>query len=48
MESSCNYPLQEEVQVDEFEIGTPKKGQSERSYSAEKMKVVIAVEYSAK
>lgn len=45
MKSSCNFPLMEEVHVDEFEIGTPKKGQQGRSHSEEKMRVVIAVEY---
>lgn len=45
MKSSCHFPLKEEVHVDEFEIGTPKKGQQGRSYSEEKMRVVIALEY---
>lgn len=45
MKSSCNFPLIEEVHVDEFEIGTPKKGQQGRSHSEEKMRVVIALEY---
>lgn len=45
MKSSCNFTLMEEVHVDEFEIGTPKKGQQGRSHSEEKMRVVIAVEY---
>lgn len=45
MKSSSSFPLNEEVHVDEFEIGTPKKGQQGRSHSEEKMRVVIAVEY---
>lgn len=45
MKSGCSFPLNEEVHVDEFEIGTPKKGQQGRSHSEEKIRVVIAVEY---
>ena len=45
MKSSCNFPLQEAIHVDEFEIGTPQKGQQGRSHSEEKARVVIALEY---
>lgn len=44
MASSEKYPLQGEVHVDEFEIGTPKAGQQGRSKSEEKIRLVIAVE----
>lgn len=44
MASSGKHPLVDEVDVDEFEIGTPKKGQQGRAYSTEKIRVVIAVE----
>ena len=42
MKSSENYPLEEEVHVDEFEIGTPEKGEAGRSKFVNKIKVVIA------
>jgi len=45
MESSGNHPLEGEVHVDEFEIGTPKKGEQGRSHSDSKMRVVIAIEH---
>ena len=45
MKSSNNFPLENEVHVDEFEIGTPQKGEQGRSKSAHKMRVVIALEY---
>jgi len=45
MESSGNHPLEEEVHVDEFEIGTPKQGQQGRAHSETKMRVVIAIEH---
>lgn len=45
MKSSENHPLEEEVHVDEFEIGTPKQGEQGRSKSDKKMRVVIAIEY---
>ncbi len=44
MKSSEKYPLEKEVHVDEFEIGTPKKGEQGRSKSATKIRVVIAIE----
>jgi len=47
MKSSGNHPLQEEVHVDEFEIGTPKEGEQGRSHSDTKMRVVIAIEHRA-
>ena len=40
MKSSGNYPLEGNVHVDEFEIGTPKKGEQGRSVSKKKMRVV--------
>jgi hypothetical protein len=45
MKSSQQYALDKIVHVDEFEIGTPKKGQQGRSASTEKVRVVIAIEY---
>ena len=45
MKSSEQYPLTEQVHVDEFEIGTPQKGEQGRSKSAAKTRVVIAIEY---
>ena len=45
MESSGNYPLEDEVHVDEFEIGTPKQGEQGRAHSDAKMRVVIAIEH---
>ena len=44
-ESSEQYPLEGEVHVDEFEIGTPQKGEQGRSKSDKKMRVVIAFEH---
>jgi hypothetical protein len=44
MKSSEKYPLEKEVHVDKFEIGTPKKGEQGRSKSATKIRVVIAIE----
>jgi len=44
MKSSEQYPLENSVHVDEFEIGTPKKGEQGRSKSKKKMRVVIAFE----
>lgn len=45
MESSGRHPLEGKVHVDEFEIGTPKKGEQGRSRSDSKMRVVVAYEY---
>ena len=45
MKSSEKYPLEDEVHVDEFEIGTPQKGEQGRSQSDKKDRVVIALEY---
>ncbi len=45
MKSSEKHPLDGEVHVDEFEIGTPKKGEQGRIKSEKKMRVVIALEY---
>ena len=47
MESSQNHPLDGEVHVDEFEIGTPQKDQQGRAHSSEKVRIVLAVEYRA-
>ena len=47
MKSSEKYPLEKEVHVDEFEIGTPQKGEPGRSKSEHKVRVVIALEYRA-
>jgi len=44
MKSSEQYPLEAQVHVDEFEIGTPKQGEQGRSKSEKKMRVVIAFE----
>lgn len=44
LKSSKNNPLQGLVHVDEFEIGTPKKGLQGRAKTTEKSRVVIAVE----
>ncbi len=44
MKSSGKHPLEGKVHVDEFEIGTPKKGEQGRSASEKKMCVVIAIE----
>ena len=41
MKSSEQYPLEDEVQVDEFEIGTQQKGEQGRSKSDKKIRVVI-------
>ena len=38
MKSSEKYPLQNEGHVDEFEIGTPKKGEQGRSKSETKIR----------
>ena len=45
MKSSEKFPLENEVHVDEFEIGTPQKGEQGRSKSDNKIRVVIALEY---
>lgn len=45
MKSSEKFPLEEEVHVDEFEIGTPQKGEQGRSKSEKKIRVIIALEY---
>ena len=45
MKSSENFPLENEVHVDEFEIGTPQKREQGRSKSEKKIRVIIAVEY---
>lgn len=44
MKSSDQFPLEEVVHIDEFEIGTPQKGEQGRSASDKKMRVVIAIE----
>lgn len=44
MESSKQHPLEKEVHVDEFEIGTPQAGEQGRSKSDKKVRVVVAFE----
>lgn len=44
MVSSGQNPLDGDVHVDEFEIGTPKKGEQGRSKSEKKIRIVIALE----
>lgn len=44
MQSSETHPLEGNVQVDEFEIGTPQKGEQGRSKSTKKVRIVIALE----
>jgi len=43
MKSSEQFPLEDEVHVDEFE--TPQKGEQGRSKSEKKIRIVIALEY---
>ena len=45
MKSSEQFPLEDEVHVDEFEIGTPQAGEQGRSKSAKKVRIVIAFEH---
>lgn len=45
MKSSEKHPLEDAVHVDEFEIGTPKKGEQGRSKSKKKVRIIIAFEY---
>jgi len=45
MKSGEKYPLENEVHVDEFEIGTPQKGEQGRSKNEKKMRIVIAFEH---
>ena len=45
MKSSEQFPLEDEIHVDEFEIGTPQKGEQGRSKSEKKIRIVIALEY---
>lgn len=45
MESSGDFPLEGEVHVDEFEIGTPKEEEQGRANSELKFRVVLAVEH---
>lgn len=45
MQSSCQHELKGDVHVDEFEIGTPKKGEQGRSKSESKIRIVVAFEY---
>jgi len=48
MESSKKHPLEGLVQVDEFVIGGIEEGKPDRSYKANKTKVVVAVEINEK
>lgn len=45
MQSSGQNPLNGVVYFDEFEIGTPQKGEQGRRKSEKKIRVVIAFEY---
>jgi len=45
MKSSEQHPLEDEVHVDEFEIGTPQSGEQGRSKSKKKVRIVIAFEH---
>ncbi|MCB0447294.1 MAG: IS1595 family transposase [Gelidibacter sp.] len=45
MKSSEQYPLEDEVHVDEFEIGTPQAGEQGRSKCDKKVRIVIAFEH---
>ena len=44
MKSSEKYPLEKTVHVDEFEVGTPKKGEQGRSKSQSKIRIVLTIE----
>lgn len=44
LNSSGKHPLTQLVHVDEFEIGTPKKGKQGRAATDEKIRIVIAAE----
>jgi len=44
MQSSKKHPLDGEVHVDEFEIGTPQKDEQGRAHSEHKIRIVLAVE----
>ncbi len=46
MKSSEKYPMDGEVEVDEFVVGGHEKGKVGRSYDAKKKKAVCAVEYT--
>jgi len=46
MKSSTDYPMQGNVEVDEFVVGGKEKGKVGRSYDAKKKKAVCAVEYT--
>jgi transposase-like protein len=48
MKSSENYPMDGQVEVDEFVLGGYEKGKVGRSYNAKKKKAVCAVEYTDK
>ena len=44
MKSSCNYPIEGNVDIDEFVLGGKEKGKVGRSYSSKKKKSICAVE----
>ena len=46
MQSSKKYPLENEVHLDEFEIGTPQKGEQGRSHSEKKIRVVYEGQFN--
>ena len=45
MKSSEQYPLEDEVHVDEFEISTPQAREQGRGKSDKKIRIVIAFEH---
>ena len=45
MKSSEQFPLKDEIHIDDFEIGTPQKGEQGRSKGDKKERVVIAFEH---
>lgn len=48
MVSSQNYPMDEQVQVDEFVLGGHESGKPGRSYNTKKKKAVVAVQFTPK
>lgn len=48
LKSSGKNPLTKQVHVDEFEVGTPKKGKQGRAATGEKVRIVIALEVRGK
>lgn len=48
MKSSEQYPMDGNVQVDEFTVGGKEKGKQGRSYNTKKKKIIAPVELSKK